>query len=311
MSLWDVAGDVIGGFFGGQAASGDRDSARAAMQQAYQTLSDMGVAPDLSKEIILEKLKSSGNYTPQMEQDLGAVHSLMTSYKEAPEVSKAQMDALQAFKDASRTGMSMTDRLALEEAREASLNAAKADRETALQRLQETHQGGSGAEVLANLAGGQNAMNRLSRENLGVAANAQKARMDALAQMGNLSGQMRGQNLAYAQATRGAEDTMAKFNAENSMARQQRNVASGNQGQLYNLQNQQDIMKYNVEQANKEKQRQVAAKGDQYDRELKRREAMSKALTGQSDYLSKEGDKTASSTSDLISGGIQLASMFL
>ena len=64
-------------------------------------------------------------------------------------------------------------------------------------------------------------------------------------------------------------------------------------------------------EANKEKLRQVTSKGDQYDRELKRRQAMSDALTGQSKYLSGEGDKTASSTSDLISGGIQLATMVL
>ena len=196
--------DLISGFAGRSAAAGDRDTSRQMMAEAFNVLNQLGLAPDESKEIIYREFSSAGDFTPEMEQDLGQIHSQMSQYKESPEAVSAGLDALQKYKDLSRTGMSIEDELALSDIRDRISQEARSQKASALEEAQRANRGGSGAELMASLNVGNAAASRLAKENMAQAAQAQNTRIAALGKMAQQASDIRRQGLDYARETLGA-----------------------------------------------------------------------------------------------------------
>ena len=297
-----AAAPAIGGVVGNLLGKSDRKRAQQMIAEAYAELASVGLPPDLSKEIIYEQFQSAGILTPELEQDLGEVHSQLAGYKEKESNLQAQQEALNALKQRSQQGLSMEDRMALGEVRGQAQRDAEAKRQQILQNMAARGQGGSGAELAAQLQASQAAADTQSRENLNIAAQAQKAALDALANRGQLAGQIRGQDLDVARSTLGAADTLAQFNMQNSLGRQQRNVGNLNQAQVSNLANKQQIMSANTQLANQEKLRQMEEKGRLYDRTLDYKTALANAKLGQAANYQQKAAGTASMFSGIGSG---------
>lgn len=162
-----------------------------------------------------------------------------------PRLQAAQLSALEDITGIADTGLGAQDRLALEEIRRRSAGQAQAQRETALQQMQERGMLDSGASLAAQLQSGQQAADVAAMQGMQQAAQAQQARMAALGQQANMASGMQGQQLQLAGQKASAADAIAQFNAQNRQgvsgqnlaARQSianQSAATRNQQEMYN-----------------------------------------------------------------------------
>lgn len=299
-----VAAPIVGGLVGNVMAQKDKAAQKKAMKQALAELESVGLPPDLSKEIIYQKFEQVGIMTPQLEEDLNdsIAESEQAKIKEDPELRKAQIQALSSMQNRAKVGLSAEDRAALNQVRNEVQRDAEAKRQQVLQQMQARGMGGSGASLVAQLQAGQDAQNLASQQSDTQMAQAQQRALQALGQSSDMASQMRGQDFDVNQAKAAAIDERNRFLAENSIARQQRNVSTLNQAQLANLQEQQRVADANAQLYNQEKQRQVQEQGSLYDRTLGYKQAKASALTGQAQYHGQQAANTAQSFGQMGAG---------
>lgn len=265
-----VAAPILGGIIGQSQASGDSAQSQQLAQQAYNELMAVGLPPDLSKQLIMEKFKSAGKLTPQMEDAINMGPSKVAGIQTDPGLKAAQTSALQLLQQRGKTGLGPEDRAALNQVRDEVQRDTEAKRQQILQNFQQRGQGGSGAELIAALQASQSGSNQASAQGDRLAAQASQNALQALTQSGQLGGQIRGQDFSEAQTKAQAEDAINQFNTQNAVSRQQRNVGVSNQAQAANLANEQGIANQNTSQANQELLRQNQAKQNYYNSLLSR-----------------------------------------
>ena len=291
--IGQAAAPVLGGLVGSIFGSDDREAAQANIAKAVQGLQALGLPPDTSKEVILNHFKQAGIYTPQLEQDLGTVTSKLGEYKEDQGLKNVQADALAQLAQRSKQGLSPEDLVALNQIKNKAQSDAEGQKQSVMQQMAARGMGGAGNELVAQLAAGQNAANQEANQGLNLAAQAQQAAANAIQQRAALAGAMRGQDLTAAQAAGNAADIMARFNQENSMGRQQRNVGALNQAQQANLASAQSAADRNTAAANQELYRQQDAARQFYNDKLNYQNSVNNALAGQATALNQQADRTA------------------
>lgn len=295
MALGEALGGIIGGILGNNAAKSDRSNAKDAMKQAAAIYDQIGLPPDVSKELILKEFQRVGMYTPELEQDLNDTfaESEVGKIQEDPSLRKAQVEALSSMQNRAKVGLSAEDRAALNQVRNEVQRDAEAKRQQVLQQMQSRGMGGSGASLVAQLQAGQDAQNLASQQSDTQMAQAQSRALEALKSSSDMASQARGQDFSVNQAKANAIDERNRFLAENSISRQQRNVSNLNSAQLANLQEQQRIADANAQLANAEKQRQAGAQSDQYNQKLGWASGKSGQLTQLGNYLGDLGNQKA------------------
>lgn len=286
-----VAAPVVGGLVGGIMGNKSRNQQMAMMQQAYQQLAQLGLPPDLSKEVILQQFQQQGILTPQLEQDIHLSASQVGAMKESPETRQAQMEALQGLQQASRTGLTAADRAAFNELRAGIARDTEAKRQQILQGMQARGQGGGGAELIAQLQGSQAAEDQAASQSDRLAAQAALSRLNALNQYGQAAGNVRSQDYQAMLAKAQAEDQRNQFLFQNSASLQQRNIAALNAAQQANLANKQRLSEMNTQTANQELLRQNQAKRDYWQDQLGLAQAKAAALTGQSQAYGQQAQQ--------------------
>jgi len=142
---------------------------------------------------------------------------------DAQKYRKAQESVLSDFARQGRTGMSMADQLQARQIEEENRSAARQASETALQQEQMRGGNASGASLLASLTGGQAGAQREALEKMKMFADAGNRRQNAVAQQGQLGGQLEQ-----------AQSAIDKANWANRADVQQRNVSGLNSAQKYN-----------------------------------------------------------------------------
>lgn len=281
MTAAAIAGPVIGGIMGGMSASKARKQAAAAAAAAYAELNKVGMPPDLSKEVILQKFQEMGMLTPELEQEISLQGSEVAKIQEDPSLRGAQMEALNTLGQVSRGGLQAGDRQAYNELRAATQRDAEAKRQQVLQQMQSQGMGGSGASLIAQLQSGQAAEDTASAQGDRLAAQASQNALAALSQRSNLASGMRSQDMSAAELRAKAIDDRNRFLAENSVARQRANIGMKNEAQQANLANAQRLSELNVSQSNTEAQRQNQAKRDYFQDQLGLATAKANALNNQ------------------------------
>ncbi|MFW7382363.1 MAG: tail fiber domain-containing protein [Oligoflexus sp.] len=151
-----------------------------------------------------------------------------------PRLADDQMASLAALRELSETGMSDVDRFQLAQMQNQSAAADRGRREAILQNMQQRGQGGSGMELLAQLQSSQDATSNANMQGLGVAAQAQANRQNAMMNRGQLAGQVRGQQFGEQASKAQAKDAINQFNAQNRMNVGMQNNQSQNQAGFYN-----------------------------------------------------------------------------
>lgn len=294
-----VAAPVVGGIMGSISASSGRKAAAAAAAAALAELNKIGLPPDLSKQIILEKFQSQGVLTPELEQDINLQASQVAQIKEDPSLRANQMDVLSTLGQVSRGGLRAEDRAAYNELRQATQRDSEAKRQQILQQMQARGMGGSGNELMTQLQSAQAAEDAQSAGADRLAAQASQNALAALAQRAQQAGSMRGQDFNVNQARALAEDDRNKFLFQNSVARQRANVSAQNEAQRANLSNAQRLSDENASQSNRESLRQVQAKRDYYQDQMSLATAKANALNNQATVAQNNANSQANMWSGL------------
>lgn len=165
-----------------------------------------------------------------------------------PTARNAQLAALQQMQGiATQGGMTAIDKARLQQIQEQTATQARGAREAIMQNAQARGMGGSGAELANLMQGQQSASDQAGRQAVDVNSAAQQRALQAMAQTGQLGGQISQQDLQRAQA----QDEIRKFNSgirqtqfENDL--QRLNGMSGVYGDLANAEQQRQQRKLGV-----------------------------------------------------------------
>lgn len=302
LAAGSVAGPILGGVLGGLFSGGARKKAEEQMRKALEEIEAVGAPPDLSREIILNKFQEAGLYTPELESAIDLGVSKVAQIQEDPALREAQTGALQLLQQRGKGGLNAEDRAAFNQLRSEVQRDSEAKRQQILQNMQARGLGGSGAELIAQLQASQSGDDRMSAEGDRIAATASQNALQAILQGGQLAGSVRGQDFDINQARAAAEDEVNRFNVQNAISRQSRNVGSKNEAQQSNLANKQNVMNMNTQQANQELYRQAEAKRQAWLDQMSRAQALANARTGQAQNYNQQADRTAQQWQSIGSG---------
>lgn len=297
-------GGAIGGIIGGLAKPGQGDTGEARNEAvvANQILQQIKDAPDISKPLILEQYRQQGILTPALEQQITTANPSIAKYATSDSLQKAQANALQSMQQRANEGLTAGDRAALNQARQATQGDVTARLAAIQQNMQERGQAGSGSELAMKLAAAQQGAQQGSNAADSVAQQSEAARMAAIGQVGSMAGQQAQQQFGQALNISNAQDQMNRFNTQNQIAQQQRNVGAQNQAQQYNLGTAQNLANANTQQNNSELQNQLQRQMQQA--EYNRQNAMIKsgAAASMGNYLNQAGNKANQSAVNIGTG---------
>ena len=288
-----VGTQLVSGILAEGAARGDRKSAKEAQDKAIQVLLDAGYPPDIAKPLLLKEYKAQGIYTPELEQQVDKSVSEMGAIKENKEVQDLQMNALRGVAQRAQGGLTPEDRVAMMELQDQMAQQAQQQNAAIQQNMQQRGISGGGAELAAQLSGNQGALQQGAQGARQLMADQSRRALEALAQQGQMSGNIRTQDFANASAKAQAADSMNRFNVQNQMAINAANTAAKNRAKELDYVTQQDISNKNTGLSNAEIVRQNDAKMDMYNAELVRRGGQSRAYSNQAKNFTDSANATA------------------
>jgi hypothetical protein len=277
-----AGGAMIGSsLIGSGKAGSERDQALALIQQSIKDLEAIGIPSVEAQQLALEKYRSAGKLTPELEQFFQQTDSKLNDIQVDPSLKQAQMSGLSKLQQVvDDGGMMLEDKANLAGIQNSIDASERGSREAILSNARQRGMSGSGLELAAQLQGQQAAATRSSTEGLNTAAQAQKRALDALMQRSQMAGDIRGQEYGEQSDAAKAQDLINQFNTRNRQDVQQRNVAERNAAQQYNLGNDQRIMDANTGLSN---QQQVHNKGliqSEFDNKMAKTSAANNARAG-------------------------------
>lgn len=279
-----IVSGALGGLLGGnaakKAAQSQADMIAAAMAQAQKIIDDVGAPPDLSKAIMLEQLQLAGVLTPELEEAINIGPSAVAAIQEDPGLRKAQVQALHEMSKRGRAGLTAEERAEMNRSRQDVQRDLSAKEDQIINEMAMRGQAGGGAEIAQRLLASQAGADRASEEADRIQALAAQRALQAIQAESAMAGQLRNQDFDIAATKAGAEDEFERFNVQNQIDRQQRNVATKNIAQERNLGEKQRIQDTNTGMANNEKYRQAQAQRDFWGDKMRQAEAKVAVLTG-------------------------------
>lgn len=289
MMIGSIAAPLVGGLIGAISGASDRDQAQQTALDAYNELLKIGVAPDMAASVALEpfritgeldpqlmkkfeqggafvpkeykalslqpadfqKKTMAGKYSPQIEEAIQAQPSKVAEISEDPKLREAQLRALRALETKAATGFGPQERATLNKIRQQTEGDTQAKLQSIRDNMAARGISGSGSELAMQLQAAQAGANQAAMQGDELAANAAANALQAIQAQASQAGGMRTQDFNVANTKAAAEDAINRFNTENAIARQSRNVSNLNQADLYNLGQAQDISNANTDLANK------------------------------------------------------------
>lgn len=203
----------------------------------------------------LEKYVEQGILTPEQAETYLQGESAMNDIETDPRLQQAQYDALGSLQEIGENdGLTSMDRAKLAQIQTQEDTAARGAREAILQNAQARGLGGSGIELMSQMQNQQDAATRASQRGMDVAALAEQRALDALAQAGQLGGQMQQTQFGQKAQIAGANDAISQFNTANRNQVGMFNTGANNAAQATNLQNKQGIANANTDLSNQQQQ---------------------------------------------------------
>ena len=210
---------------GGKAA--DPNKAAMKQQEAQMERLDEINLPELQKYLL-----DSPELVGLLEAE-GIDPSKMEDITEDSALRENQLAALQGLKDQSEQGLTSQDKYQMEQMLgDVSANERASQAQIEDQMARRGMQS-SGAALMAQQQNKQSGSNQAREKAMQMAAQAQQNKMGALAQLGQQSGQMAGQDFARKSQVASAQDAISRANAMN-----RQNVNAQNLGAKQNIANQ-------------------------------------------------------------------------
>lgn len=297
-----AAGGLALGVYGAIKNDEARGKAEQAIQEAVSEIKKVGAPPQLAQQIVIDKLKSVGVYTPEVEQALQVDFSNVEKLATESKALQAQKDALSQFQQRANTGLNAEDRAAFSDVRKQVARDAKGRRDAVLQNFASRGQGGSGAELLAALSSGQEADAQQAEAGDRISAEASRRALQALESGSALATTMYNQDENRARAM----DELNRFNVTNQIDRTRRNVDRVNDANRRNLDEKQRIADTNVQLGNQERMARIAQQQADYQAKLGYAKDIANAKTGQAAQVTQAGASQSQDIANIAQGAIGL-----
>ena len=207
----------------------DTEAGQGAMGQAQSQMAEVLARldkidmPDYEKTRIMRGELAPGEIVELMES-YDIPESEYASIVTDPRLAEAQTSALESMSEQGRTGLTLDDRLALEDIKQSAQGESEAQQAKILASMAQRGALDSGSQLAAQLSAGQGSANRMSREGMQQAAQAQEARMRAMQAAGQMAGSQRQQSFNEQAQAAQAGDAISRFNTQNKMNTQQYNL---------------------------------------------------------------------------------------
>jgi len=250
-SLIPAALSVAGGLAGQAGASGAERNAEDLTKKQLAVWEQLAL-PEF-KDLNLQRYNQAGTMAPSTEiaEQLSMMDQLQNAQTD-PRLRTAQMSALDTLQKIGQTGMTPEQRAELN----AITRKTEAENQARLQQLlqqQDARGVGSSDMGLAMRAlEAQGAANRQAETSERTAATGMRQALEAISGAGSLAGQMDATDYARAAQLAEAQRAREMANMAQRADVQQRNVATRNAAQQFNLQQAQDIANRNVGLAGEE-----------------------------------------------------------
>ena len=225
---------------GNAAASGAKSQAQAAAR-ARAAFQNVQVPTIEEQKLILQNPDLMGQYTPEQLQAMQDMTTSMEGVKADQGLVDSQKEALAGISEVAKGGYSEADKSTAREIQRTVSQDAAARQKAILNSMAQRGVLGSGMELSAQLQGGQQAAEQMSRGGEGLTQQAQARALQALGQQGSLAGSMRSQDVGEQADVARARDAINQFNQSNRQNISNTNVGNQNQAQLLNLQQKQDM----------------------------------------------------------------------
>lgn len=295
-------GALATGLIGAGESAAQREAALNQAAQAYNQYSNIGLPPDLSKQLALQQLKSQGILSPQLEQQIQQNPSLITNYQPNQQYLGAQQAALQSMLQRGQGGLTPSDIASYNQILGQNQQAIQGNTNALMQQYAARGQGGSGAELAAELSGQQQGAQNLYNSGLQIGGQANQNALQAMSQAGQLGGQLSSQDFQIAQQKAAAQDAINRFNTQNALGVQNYNVGAQNAAQQANLQNSQRIADYNTLMGNQEQQREANAQQQYWNNLYNLAGSKANALLGQANLGMQNAAATGQAYTNVAAG---------
>lgn len=157
-----------------------------------------------------EALSYLGNFTPEELQATGLPSGVINAA-----MRQKQLQAIGGVEELSQTGLSAIDRAALTEIQNQIATQERGQRESILQNMAQRGLAGSGQELAAQLQSSQAASQQASTQGMQQAAQAQRARMQALSSLSEMAGGIEQTDFQREAQRQEAQDAINRFNTQN------------------------------------------------------------------------------------------------
>lgn len=283
-----------GGLIGNAKASKDREAAEKQIQQSVLDLEAIGVPSAQARQIALEQYQNLGGVSPELQDAVKLGDTNLGGISLDPKFKEAQLQALSSMQDIGNSGgLRLQDKADIEKVLAELNQNDRGKREAKIAEMKSRGQFGSGLELAAELDSNQASSQRAHEFGLGVAAEAQKRALDAIAASGTLGGNLRTQDYNEQSKLAEARDLIAKWNAENSQAVKNWNVGTRNTAQQYNLEKAQNLANANVDTRNKQEIANKDAINKSFQDQLDLAKTKASARTGVAQNYNNNADRTA------------------
>jgi hypothetical protein len=297
-----IGGSIISNMAAEDAARGHRRSADDAMKSAMGYINDLDI-PDMQKQQIIYNLPELvGEYEPKLEKAVTLGPSALEDITLDPRLEGTQMDALSQLSEVSEGGLTDADIAAMEQARRASEGQAQARQSQVMQQMAQRGQGGSGAELLAALTGGQASADRAQSANLETTQMAMERALDATSRKANLAGNIRSQSYGEQADAKRAKDAIERFNKQMEANVQTRNVGALNAAELRNLEEQQRVADAGTALRNAQLERNANLQQQDFDNRYRKAALASGKQIDQARYHAGNAASAAAGASQLAGG---------
>lgn len=302
-------GDILGGMtdfamaaYGAQQAGKEREKAEAMLKAAYAEYEALGYPPDLSEKLAFEEMRQAGVLTPELEAEMKLGPSDMSKVQQNQEMLESRKKALGQLQERSRTGMTPEERAQMNALTREADSSAEAKRQQIIQEAQARGIAGGGQELAGQYIASQSGANRAMQAAEQTGAIASRRALEALLSGSELAGQMGREQLALDTTKANASDLINKFNTQNAVERQARNVNRSNQAQALNLSEKQRLQDANVNTRNQEILRANEARRQNYMDNFTLASAKSNARMAQVEQQNNKAQQTANNWKNIAAG---------
>ncbi len=292
-------GSILSGIIGANSASGDRDAANAARQEALRQFLAINVPDPQQQKLLLDRYKVTGKLTPELENAFQQSQTELGGIVLDPTSRLAEMQALQKMQGvADAGGMDAQAQEKLQTAINSANANEKGQRDAIVSNFAARGQGGSGAELQAQLLAGQSGANRASEQGLQAAADAEQRALAAMSSAATMGSNIRSQDYGQASDAAKAADIINQFNTKNSQQVAGANIDRQNTANQFNLTNQQRVADANTGVSNTEETHNQDLIQQQFNNEMSK----AKGATGEFDNAAKQDTANADRTAGQWSG---------